>query len=302
MDDDMARTGSSKDGYKDARTSWSRYGFSCIRIAAPWDVIDDFGDVVEMDIQRGSSHPTPSKRIHEDTYPDWVRRPNFEIFKKAQIAELVIPESTAATERATSDENDSGIENDWLMGVINERIPFQRRRTGSAYIAEPPRVQSAFKDIASGYGPRAPTSAEVEGDARGGSPRGAKRAREPRTTTKPKKSTQKATPKSRMMTAVKTKTKAKGAYPVCSGAWPSKGGKGKRPALSDCGPKSCHVGLRMPSFEVEFVRTTTLHMGAVTQGVCMPLVGDRSLACKILVLDETDDETGDTDESSGRPV
>ncbi|KAH9035032.1 hypothetical protein EDB85DRAFT_2274256 [Lactarius pseudohatsudake] len=135
-----AGTGSSKDGYKDARTSWSRDGFSCIRIAAPWDVIDDFGDVVEMDIQRGSSHPTPSKRIHEDTHPDWVRRPNLEIFKKAQIAELVIPESTAATKRVTSDENDSGIENNRLMGVIHERIPFQRPRTGSTYIAEPPRV------------------------------------------------------------------------------------------------------------------------------------------------------------------
>lgn len=145
---------------------------------------------------------------------------------------------------------------------------------------------------------RAPTIAEVEGDARGGSPRGANRAREPRTTTKPKKSTQKATPKSRTMTAVKTKTKAKKAPTPFVPARGRAKGKGKQPALSDCGPKSCHVGLRMPSFEVEFVRTTMLHMGAVTQGVCMPVVGDRSLACKTLVLDET----GDTDESSGRPV
>jgi hypothetical protein len=47
----------------------------------PWDVIDNFGDVVEMDIQQGSLRPTPSERIYDDAHPERVSGPNF---KKAQ--------------------------------------------------------------------------------------------------------------------------------------------------------------------------------------------------------------------------
>jgi hypothetical protein len=63
---------------------------------APWDAIDDFGDVgirgnfmvvVEMDVQRGSSaKPAPSSRTNnDDAHPEWIGRSNFKRFKKVSI-------------------------------------------------------------------------------------------------------------------------------------------------------------------------------------------------------------------------
>ena len=59
-------------------------------VAAPWDAIDDFGDVgirgnfmvvVEMDIQRGSAKPAPLTRTDNVAHPEWTGRPNFKKFK-----------------------------------------------------------------------------------------------------------------------------------------------------------------------------------------------------------------------------
>jgi hypothetical protein len=58
---------------------------------APWDAIDDFGDVgirgnfmvvVEMDIERGSAKPSQPA---DTTLPEWISRPNFKKFKKVRV-------------------------------------------------------------------------------------------------------------------------------------------------------------------------------------------------------------------------
>ena len=64
-------------------------------VVAPWDTIDDFGDVgirgnfmivVEMDIQRGgSAKPVPPARINDAAHPEWMGRPNFKKFKTVRI-------------------------------------------------------------------------------------------------------------------------------------------------------------------------------------------------------------------------
>jgi hypothetical protein len=62
--------------------------------AAPWDAIDDFGDVgirgnfmvvVEMDIQRGSAKPAPLARTDNAAHPEWAGRLNFKKFKTVRI-------------------------------------------------------------------------------------------------------------------------------------------------------------------------------------------------------------------------
>jgi hypothetical protein len=66
-----------------------------VTTAAPWDAIDDFGDVgirgnfmvvVEMDIQCGSgAKPAPPARTNNDARPEWIGRPNFKKFKTVSI-------------------------------------------------------------------------------------------------------------------------------------------------------------------------------------------------------------------------
>lgn len=60
-------------------------------VVAPWDAIDDFGDVgirgnfmivVEMDIQRGASAKSaPPTRDNDAAHPEWIGKPNFKKFK-----------------------------------------------------------------------------------------------------------------------------------------------------------------------------------------------------------------------------
>jgi hypothetical protein len=60
-------------------------------VVAPWDTIDDFGDigirgnfmvVVEMDIHRGASAKSaPSARNDDVAHPEWIGKPNFKKFK-----------------------------------------------------------------------------------------------------------------------------------------------------------------------------------------------------------------------------
>ena len=63
---------------------------------APWDAIDDFGDVgirgnfmvvVEMDIQRGSAKPASAAltNTNDAAHPEWIGRPNFKKFKTVRI-------------------------------------------------------------------------------------------------------------------------------------------------------------------------------------------------------------------------
>ncbi len=62
---------------------------------APWDAIDDFGDVgirgnfmvvVEMDIQRGASAKSaPPARNNDATHLEWIGKPNFKKFKTVGI-------------------------------------------------------------------------------------------------------------------------------------------------------------------------------------------------------------------------
>jgi hypothetical protein len=63
-------------------------------VVAPWDAIDDFGDVgirgnfmvvVEMDIQRGSAKPAPLTRTDNAAHPEWTGRLNFKKFKMVRI-------------------------------------------------------------------------------------------------------------------------------------------------------------------------------------------------------------------------
>jgi hypothetical protein len=68
---------------------------------APWDAIDDFGDVgirgnfmvvVEMDIERGSakhSHPAHINNDDITTHPEWIGRPNFKKFKSVRITHTI---------------------------------------------------------------------------------------------------------------------------------------------------------------------------------------------------------------------
>ena len=109
-------------------------------VVAPWDAIDDFGDVgirgnfmvvVEMDIQRGSSAKSaPFARADNATRPEWTGRQNFKKFKTVSIlySSPIIPpfllltferaqKPTAGIERRPTielfptDENDYGIGN-----------------------------------------------------------------------------------------------------------------------------------------------------------------------------------------------
>jgi len=67
---------------------------------APWDAIDDFGDVgirgnfmivVEMDIERGgSARPSLSARTDFTTHSEWAGRPNFKKFKAVRILLLLL--------------------------------------------------------------------------------------------------------------------------------------------------------------------------------------------------------------------
>ena len=59
-------------------------------VVAPWDSIDDFGDigirgnfmvVVEMDIQRGASVKSAPARNDDVAHPEWIGKPNFKKFK-----------------------------------------------------------------------------------------------------------------------------------------------------------------------------------------------------------------------------
>ncbi|KAH9966294.1 hypothetical protein BJV74DRAFT_285458 [Russula compacta] len=64
---------------------------------APWDAIDDFGDVgirgnfmvvVEMDIERGGSANPASSALtntNDVAHPEWISRPNFKKFKTVRI-------------------------------------------------------------------------------------------------------------------------------------------------------------------------------------------------------------------------
>jgi hypothetical protein len=66
-----------------------------VAAAAPWDEIDDFGDVgirgnfmvlVEMDVERGSSaKPILFARTNDDAHPEWIGKPNFKKFKSVSI-------------------------------------------------------------------------------------------------------------------------------------------------------------------------------------------------------------------------
>jgi hypothetical protein len=66
-------------------------------VAAPWDAIDDFGDVgirgnfmvvVEMDIQRGTAKPAPLTRTENTAHPEWTGRLNFKKFKTVRTLYL----------------------------------------------------------------------------------------------------------------------------------------------------------------------------------------------------------------------
>jgi hypothetical protein len=124
---------------------------------APWDAIDDFGDVgirgnfmvvVEMDIERGSAKPSQLAHTDSDTtHPEWISRPNFKKFKKVRFVspffsfhspffffdeEAVLMDdwatqkSTAAIERrqtielVISEENDYGIGNGMPFFSLSE--------------------------------------------------------------------------------------------------------------------------------------------------------------------------------------
>lgn len=64
-------------------------------VVAPWDTIDDFGDVgirgnfmvvVEMDIQRGASAKyAPPARDDDLAHPEWIGKPNFKKFKTVSV-------------------------------------------------------------------------------------------------------------------------------------------------------------------------------------------------------------------------
>jgi len=70
-------------------------------VVAPWDTIDDFGDigirgnfmvVVEMDIQRGASAKSaPPVRNNDATHSEWIGKPNFKKFKTVRVFLLPPP-------------------------------------------------------------------------------------------------------------------------------------------------------------------------------------------------------------------
>jgi hypothetical protein len=70
-------------------------------VVAPWDTIDDFGDigirgnfmvVVEMDIQRGASAKSaPPARDNDIAHSEWIGKPNFKKFKTVWFCLLFPP-------------------------------------------------------------------------------------------------------------------------------------------------------------------------------------------------------------------
>lgn len=63
-------------------------------VVAPWDTIDDFGDigirgnfmvVVEMDIQRGASAKSAPARNNDVAHSEWIDKPNFKKFKTVWV-------------------------------------------------------------------------------------------------------------------------------------------------------------------------------------------------------------------------
>lgn len=84
----------------------------------PWDAIDNFGDVVEMEIPKGNSRPTPSgsKSVHPKRVQ--VSKPNFKKFREGskspdsldkEAVKWMISGSTAAIERVISEEDEYSI-------------------------------------------------------------------------------------------------------------------------------------------------------------------------------------------------
>ena len=75
-------------------TTTAAFGGAPDVVVAPWDAIDDFGDVgirgnfmvvVEMNIERGSARPSQSAHTNGTTRPEWAGRPNFKKFKAVRI-------------------------------------------------------------------------------------------------------------------------------------------------------------------------------------------------------------------------
>ncbi|KAF8476316.1 hypothetical protein DFH94DRAFT_758427 [Russula ochroleuca] len=94
-------------------------------VVAPWDAIDDFGDVgirgnfmvvVEMDIQRGSAKPALAARTNDAAHPEWMGRPNFKKFKTKRTAAL---ERRQTIELVPSEENDYGIGSAYWRGAAS---------------------------------------------------------------------------------------------------------------------------------------------------------------------------------------
>jgi hypothetical protein len=65
-----------------------------VAAAAPWDEIDDFGDVgirgnfmvlVEMDVERSAEPILFARTSNDGAHPEWIGRPNFKKFKSVSI-------------------------------------------------------------------------------------------------------------------------------------------------------------------------------------------------------------------------
>jgi hypothetical protein len=84
-------------------------------VAAPWDTIDDFGDigirgnfmvVVEMDIQRGASRKSaPPARNNDVANPEWIGKPNFKKFKTVWVFFTLSPPLGMLTSEWTTEKH-----------------------------------------------------------------------------------------------------------------------------------------------------------------------------------------------------
>jgi hypothetical protein len=87
------------DGVASTTTADAAVGHSEVPVA-PWDAIDDFGDVgirgnfmivVDMNIERGgSAKPSQSARTDCTTHPEWAGRLNFKKFKAVRIILILV--------------------------------------------------------------------------------------------------------------------------------------------------------------------------------------------------------------------
>ncbi|KAH9961776.1 hypothetical protein BC827DRAFT_1201768 [Russula dissimulans] len=139
---------------------------------APWDAIDDFGDVgirgnfmvvVEIDVRRGgSARPAPPARTNNDGHPEWAGRLNFKRFKTKNTVAI---ERKPTIELVVSEENDYGIGNAyWRSAASGSQSYSDVHDITAAHPPPLPNKSKASRTPTKSRGGRAPALLDEDED------------------------------------------------------------------------------------------------------------------------------------------